>query len=71
MATAMSLADFTVMARIASSTLTLSPTGRPSLVGAWAAARGVIGTRSVSFRRPSLSASKVRYSVMTLVTEAG
>ena len=51
--------------------LTLSPTGRPSLVGAWAAAWDVIGTRSVSFRRPSLSASKVRYSVMILVTDAG
>ena len=71
MATAMSLADLTVMARIASSTLMLSPGCRPSLVGVWAAACDEKGTRSVSFSRPSLSASKVRYSVMILVTEAG
>ncbi len=71
MATAMSLADFTAMARIASSTETLSPTRTPSRVGATDSAWAETGTRSLRVSLPACRASKVRYSVISLVIDAG
>ena len=71
MATAMSLADLVAMPSMASVTLTLSPARTPSLVGAWAAACGETRTRSSGCSLPAASASKVRYSVMILVMDAG
>ena len=70
-ATAMSLADLMASACIACSTVKVSPGRRPSLVGAWAAARGEITTGSSRRMRPAASASNARYSVITFVIEAG
>ena len=67
----MSLADFTAMARMASSTVMVSPGCRPSLEGAMLAAWAETTTMSLGFSRPVASASKVRYSVMILVIDAG
>ncbi len=60
MATAMSLADLMARACIASLTVRDSPAARPSLVGAWAAARGEMMMVSSGRRRPELRASKAR-----------
>jgi hypothetical protein len=68
---AASLADFVAIACMASETVIESPARTPSLVGACAAARGENTTGSSSRILPEARASKARYSVMTLVIEAG
>ena len=70
-ATAMSLAECTAIACMASSTVIWSPGCRPSLVGGCEAASGETVIRSVSRRRPVERASNARYSVMILVIDAG
>ncbi len=67
----MSLALRTAVARMALSRLMVSPAPRPSLDGGWLAAWDDTVRTSSSLTLPSLNASKVRYSVMTLVMEAG
>ncbi len=59
-ATAMSLADLTAMARIASSTVIMPPAGMPSLLGAWLAACWETMILSLSDSLPEARASNVR-----------
>ena len=67
----MSLADLVISAKIASSTRSDWPGLRPILVGGSAAALAEIGMRVSRLMRPCDIASKVRYSVIILVSEAG
>src|SRR5690606_10029280 len=66
-----SLADFVTMDRIAVSTVIEPPERTPSLVGGSPAALAEKGTCVVLLILPFESASKVRYSVIILVSEAG
>ena len=70
-ATAASFADLVAMPDMASDTLMESPERTPSFVGDCAEACGEKTTGSSRWMRPAASASKVRYSVITLVSEAG
>ncbi len=67
----MSLAEWTVMERIASSTLIVAPGRRPRWLGAIEAAWLETVIISVALSRPVESASNARYSVMILVIDAG
>src|ERR1043165_3775688 len=71
MATAASFADRVHMAWMASATVMVSPGRMPSLVGDCAAAWGEKTTGSSRLILPAESASNVRYSVITLVIDAG
>src|SRR5262249_51201460 len=70
-ATAMSLADFTISIFSALSTVTVVPILKPILVGCWAAALRDTVSNVLSEIRPSLIARRVVYAVINLVTDAG
>ena len=68
---AASFADLVTMPRIRSCTATDSPGRRSSLVGDLLAASTLTGKYWSSRSRPVFSASKVKYKVIILVSEAG
>ena len=70
-ATAMSFALLVAMTSIAVLSEIVAPTRRPSFDGAWVAAWREIVTRSSLRMLPLASCSKARYSVNTLVIDAG
>ena len=67
----MSLAERVAMTPIASRTLIVAPGFSPSFEGFCDAAKRDMVIRSLSFSVPAFSCSNARYSVITLVIDAG